>query len=420
MALPESIRRLSAVVRSFFSPRVPWSDQAQLVQVLVQENLGRLRVFGWFIILFSLALIAIDLRVLTASEPLPFQAARGLLVLRGILLAGTCFFLLLNRGTRPSSGPSPGPARSKVMEIGFLIFFFAMTPLFNTTTHPVTAGIFPFILALLFTAAFIFQPAWRSILFFGFSFCLLVLVTFLSEPDRSQAGIDLTNAGLMTLGAWLISQMVFKARVRQFLGDRLVEEQKSQLERANRRLAESNEMLRRLSMLDPLTGIANRRFFDDYLAQEWKRAGRQGQGLALIMADLDHFKNYNDGYGHQSGDRCLIQVSTVLRGSLQRAGDLAARYGGEEFVVILPDSGLEGAKRVAERMRLGVEALNLDHAFSPHGRVTISLGLAAASPSFFGQAEDLVKAADRALYRAKSEGRNLVRWIENPDGQEAG
>jgi diguanylate cyclase (GGDEF)-like protein len=131
------------------------------------------------------------------------------------------------------------------------------------------------------------------------------------------------------------------------------------------------------------------------------------------MVDADNFKLYNDAYGHPAGDDVLTNIAQCLTMSSQRAGDLAARYGGEEFVMLLPNTGLEGATRVAERVRHGVEALNISHTASPSQRVTVSIGVAVASPSSTDIASALLKCADDALYAAKHHGRNCVRVAES-------
>ena len=188
-------------------------------------------------------------------------------------------------------------------------------------------------------------------------------------------------------------------------------------------LQKAAEKMRRLSLRDGLTGVANRRYFDEYLLQEWQRALRNRTSLALIMMDVDHFKRYNDTHGHLEGDRVLIEVARAARRTLQRPTDLVARYGGEEFVVILPDTGTNGARHVAQAIQQAVLDLKIPHGDSPVSPyVTISLGVAgltlvppASAPSF------LVEAADQALYRAKEEGRNTYRLADldskdNPGG----
>jgi diguanylate cyclase (GGDEF)-like protein/PAS domain S-box-containing protein len=188
-----------------------------------------------------------------------------------------------------------------------------------------------------------------------------------------------------------------------------LEQTKLEMERINQRLTEANLELQQISQQDGLTGIANRRYFDEYLVREWRRASRSAQTLALILADVDHFKAYNDCYGHQAGDDCLRRIAAVLSAEVRRPADLLARYGGEELVAALPDTSLEGALLIAENMRIAVEMLAIPHAGSttaPH--VTLSLGVAAVVPTPDTLPMWLIGAADKALYQAKAKGRNRV------------
>jgi diguanylate cyclase (GGDEF)-like protein len=164
--------------------------------------------------------------------------------------------------------------------------------------------------------------------------------------------------------------------------------------------------------IDGLTQIANRRRFDEYLLQEWGRHIRMQQPLSLLLCDVDHFKLYNDGQGHQAGDECLKSVAKALSGCY-RAGDLVARYGGEEFAMVLPQTNRAGAVQVAERVRAAVAAAVLPHTASPVcDRVTVSIGVACITPQPHGPADarTLVEQADRQLYLAKHLGRNQVSY----------
>ena len=168
----------------------------------------------------------------------------------------------------------------------------------------------------------------------------------------------------------------------------------------------ANDQLEALSNTDGLTGIANRRSFDSALAQEWKRAQRAGNALALLLIDVDRFKHFNDRYGHLAGDDCLRELGRVLAGEGRRAGDLVARYGGEEFVVLLPGTNLPDALERARATQQAIWSLAIEHAGTPAGIVTVSLGVAAQIPSRQQPANDLLRHADQALYQAKRSGRN--------------
>jgi two-component system chemotaxis family response regulator WspR len=173
-------------------------------------------------------------------------------------------------------------------------------------------------------------------------------------------------------------------------------------------LARANEELRRLAALDGLTGIANRRRFDEAVQTEWNRCRRRKSPLALLLCDVDHFKLYNDHLGHPAGDLCLKKTAAVLTAQLKRPADLAARYGGEEFVLLLPDTDLAGALRLGEACRARLEQLALPHPGAPRGVVTMSTGVACIVPGEHDSADDLVARADAALYDAKRSGRNRV------------
>jgi diguanylate cyclase (GGDEF)-like protein len=186
------------------------------------------------------------------------------------------------------------------------------------------------------------------------------------------------------------------------------EQLESRVAERTRDLEQANEKLAALSMTDSLTGIANRRHFDAALESQLHRSARTAQPLALLMVDVDYFKSYNDFYGHQAGDACLRKIAQQLQAHARRAGDLAARYGGEEFVMLAADTGAERAATLAQDVRAAIEAAALPHKKSPIGRVTVSIGVAVVVPDDQQTPELFIRMADKAMYRAKEQGRNQV------------
>ena len=167
-------------------------------------------------------------------------------------------------------------------------------------------------------------------------------------------------------------------------------------------------------MRDTLTGLANRRCLNVAMEMEFRRAARTGQALSYIMTDIDLFKNFNDTYGHQAGDDCLVAVGNAIQGVLRRAGDMAARYGGEEIAILLPETDVGGAVKIAEDVQAAIAALRIPHDGSPNGYVTVSLGVASCAPAAKPQTplttwQSLLHAADKALYSAKKSGRNTFK-----------
>lgn len=200
----------------------------------------------------------------------------------------------------------------------------------------------------------------------------------------------------------------------------------SQLDARNRELQTVNQQFLQLSLVDPVTGVANRRYFDDMMQRAWRSAARHQFEIALILMDVDFFKAYNDCLGHPAGDDCLRRVAKELADGLLRPDDFLARFGGEEFAVILPRTGMGGAAVVAERLRSNIESLGIRHPGAPvAGAVTISQGLACTVPTLASAPSTLIVQADEALYEAKRSGRNRlcrsthespcsVLWQANP------
>ena len=231
-----------------------------------------------------------------------------------------------------------------------------------------------------------------------------VPIIFLSSMEADQDLDRAIEAGGDDYLVKPVSFVVLNAKIRAL---HRTESVRRKLVEASGKLVSLNKELENLSRHDGLTEIANRRFLDESLLAEVRRAARARAPLSFILADIDHFKAYNDQYGHQAGDACLKQIATVLRSAARRPADLAARYGGEEFAMVLPETPLEGAITVAKAVAQGVAELGIAHARSSTGQmVTLSQGIASCVPGPETSPEQLIERADRALYEAKDQGRN--------------
>jgi diguanylate cyclase (GGDEF)-like protein len=249
----------------------------------------------------------------------------------------------------------------------------------------------------------------------GFTFCQhlqtlrggdrtpVLMITGLEDQTSVDQAFE---AGATDFVTKPIHWAVLRQRVRRALREARLS---WELEQANQDLQRANRELQRLAISDSLTQVANRRRFDEYLAQEWQRLSREQAPLSLILCDVDFFKAYNDTYGHQAGDRCLRQIAQAISLTASRPADLVARYGGEELVVILPNTPAPGALQVAEDIRQQVRNLEITHAKSLIGDyVTLSMGIAGVVPSAKLQPDMLITAADQALYEAKAGGRDMI------------
>ena len=238
-----------------------------------------------------------------------------------------------------------------------------------------------------------------------------VPVIVLSTTEDAAVKSAAFGAGASDYIVKLPDRIELIARIRHhskaYLNQIQRDEAHAALKDSQRRLLESNRELQRLSNLDGLTGLSNRRHVNDFIATEWKRAIREHAPISILMIDVDEFKRYNDSYGHLAGDEVLKSVAQAIQACVNRPTDLAGRFGGEEFVAILPSTAPAGAQMIAEKIRAGIEALNLPHrASTGSAQVTISVGGACTVPRRGELAPVLIEAADAALYQAKRSGRN--------------
>ena len=277
------------------------------------------------------------------------------------------------------------------------IAFGCAAAVFLVSRYPLLFLLFP---AILFVDSML-DFSGSAIAVFGVSF----IAVYFTTQGKGPFGVwpsDLAVTSNVALQLYLGFQLValFPASIM------IMERKRMGLE-----LRDTNAQLLLLASLDGLTGIANRRAFDEYFAQEWNRASRQQTPLAFIMIDIDHFKQFNDLYGHHAGDQCLQAVANALKSEVLRPQDHLARFGGEEFSLLLPHTNVEGALNLAERLKSAVLKLEIGHRGSEIGQVTVSLGCAALTPESGDPNTLLLEMADAALYEAKRSGRNRSHSI---------
>lgn len=282
-----------------------------------------------------------------------------------------------------------------ILSIFALIMFILSINLSNIDFYTLTTFIFylPMIYAFLL-------PDPLSTLIVGVILSC-ILSSFIGESAHNHAIIGTMVSMInVSIGYTIIAYLFRKLRSTN-----------SKLLHFNNELQNLNNQLKHLSLIDGLTGIFNRRYFDTELAREFSNANCCLKPLSLIMLDVDSFKAYNDTYGHQQGDKCLSLIAATLSNTIRRSGDIVARYGGEEFAVILPGTNAEGAKTVAENLRREVENLKIPHINSTVSNVvTISAGVYTIIPTPYSTPDELISFADRALYVAKHEGKNRVKF----------
>jgi len=285
--------------------------------------------------------------------------------------------------------------RSLAKTLGVLVLACACAAaVFSVSRYPLIFLLYPALLLVDSVLAF----SGSAIAVFGISLIAVYCTTHGSGPFGVWPR-DLSVTGNVALQLYLGFQLVAL-----FPASLMMMERK----RMGVELRDTNAQLLLLASLDGLTGLPNRRSLDERFAQEWSRAMRLHSTLALLMIDIDHFKQFNDIYGHHAGDECLRSVAAALKSELRRLPDHLARFGGEEFAMLLPNTGVEGATLMAERLRVAVMTLAVEHRGSPLGTLTISLGCAAVVPQPGDESVHLLQLADAALYQAKRGGRNCV------------
>ncbi len=383
-----------------FAPQLEW----QFERDSTESRVARFRVLGF------IALVIINFFNITDRTMLPDIADRALTIRLGILTPIMALLLAVLHWPWLARLREWVASGLVVLVSGSLVYFFSQSQHPNALQYH--TGV---ILVLMFGNIVIRQRFWFALA--TSAVVLLMFVAGIMQMQHMSPEVQL-NSEMVLFAAVAISlvanyQMEYDAR-QSYL--------QTLMQRIDAlKLKRSRDELDRQAHSDTLTALANRRYFDTRFLTEWSRAQRELETIAIIYIDVDYFKAYNDHYGHQAGDDCLVRVASQIQQCVQRTHDVCARYGGEEFVILLQQTSLASAMAMAEKVRAAIDAVGLRHEFSDASRVvTVSCGVACTVPGPGDLSAQLIEHADQALYAAKSAGRNRVCHYSNANhGQSA-
>jgi diguanylate cyclase (GGDEF)-like protein len=384
------------LTRYYRSLKCPAPYREAFVRDNSRFNMARIRVLAYFFIVLSSLFAVYFFRFESVYGYLPTPYA-ALFHVSNVGM-GIVLLVLIGRMKRnPVFFDRFGWMLDKVL-IVYVGIWSMLASLFAQWTH---AQITVLLLGILFSAVITFTRP----LFLFFYYLVLtsafvaLLPLFQSDPVLYVS--HTVNATYFVAIAWFIGATLFRFRMNTFVQHKVIEGQ-------NARLQEVSDTWENLSTIDALTGVKNRRSFDEEMAKEWNRAIRDHQHFSIAMADLDFFKAYNDRYGHLAGDECLKAIASEIGRHLKRSGDCVYRIGGEEFVVCFANTDLAGSLHACECIRAAIEALSIPHADSPYPTATVSFGLSSLVPDPNSSFPEFLDHVDRLLYEAKKQGRNRV------------
>lgn len=380
----------------FFGPTP--TESRPFRDVVTAENIYRERILAVLVIAACLALMVVDYGVAVLGNSAGRQVYLVAIASRIFFCAFLVSFLFGTTGRREWTA-----SRSCFWDTAMVLVSLAWVGAFSGALLVVRPGVEPYLMGVLVVGSFLFHDVARSMLFFAVGYFAFLFSVLTFRPEFPVLLSSVVMVTLATLVAFVISRIVFRMRLESYRDAREIAGQRKIMQESVRRL-------QRLSYLDPLTGIANRRYLEATLSREWRMEARSGQPLSVIMVDIDWFKLFNDTYGHIPGDECLRQVALCLEAAVRRPSDQVGRYGGEEFCIILPITDREGAICTAKHIMQGIHDLAITHESSPFGRLTVSMGIATREPHHSSHYDRLVHAADSALYHAKISGRNRIAW----------
>ncbi len=382
-------------------------------------NLARLRLAAYFVAVLELVLAALDV-VLLHSVLLGALAEWGVtapgnpdLLLTGLRVTLVLLSVLYLGATRDLPPPERVARRHLVAGWLYVCLGLVAVALTSALSRPLRAGVDPFVVAILGVATVAYLPTLQCVVLLPLAW--LAQLGMFARLGRQWGGVyddimvrDLAGSLLITVVAMAVSRLLYANRLREFEQVSIIEQQRVALEEANRELLAHNRSLESMARCDALTGVPNRRAFEEHVEHEWLRAARDQSVLTVLVIDIDRFEAYNDRYGRQAGDDCLARVAREVGNCVHRPGDLIARVGGEEFAAVLADTDCDGARTVSRRILTAVRRLEIEHADAPGGVLTVSVGAATRESLRQASWRDLFEEADAAMHAAKRLGGD--RW----------
>jgi diguanylate cyclase (GGDEF)-like protein len=362
----------------------------------IQINVSRLRIISLVLAVLS-TLASIYLWFFRAHGqhfPVPFFV---LMHLHNVVFGLVVYFSIIWMQKKFKRTIRFGPS----INLLFLCYSLGWTIIFTLLSQAMNGQITVYVIGMTCVAIISFLDPRNLAIIYAVSNSLFLGFLPQFQSSESLRASHLINSMYMTAITWLIATILYNSRINNHIQKQVINRQFSELVLANKRLEH-------LSTIDALTGMYNRRVFDETIDKEWRRAARQKTELALAMIDIDHFKAFNDTYGHLAGDACLKTVSETIRSLVKRPGDALFRYGGEEFAIIMADSTLAGANLLCEKIRLAVADLAIPNQLSEYSSVTISIGVSSIIPDSRGLFSSYIHSVDQLLYKAKQLGRNIV------------
>lgn len=392
------LKRMAKSIIRFSMTSVSNGDKKEFQLSISRINVARARITSMTLIILEVMTLLTHISVHREhllSTPYIYYGSMYVLM----LAAMTAFYMIF---TRLGADVPRHATRIRVTGVTFIAFILLWCAGISLLDQFSSGQVIVYVMAVISIAiTTLFEPVRLILIYSTVHLLFLIAMPFFQRSVQLALGNSLNSTTFVVM-SWAISCMRYKKQVEDFNNKKTILRINDELRIMNTQLQEANRRLKIMSATDGLTGVMNRVSFDSLIKAEWNRCKRHSFPLSLIMVDIDFFKEYNDNYGHQAGDRCVKTVATILSKYAKRSSDKVARYGGDEFVVLLPHMDHDSAIHLAEQIRKGVEERCLPHLHSPVAdHITISLGVNTVIPSDDTTIDEFISNADQALYRAK-------------------